>query len=206
MLSVATEVFVAFPQDAGKRVLHPARLLTVRRQMAAIELHEPCDNVPIGTDLWLYYEHHSQFMQQQARITSIMQGDERPTLAIDLRGEPGISEARQCFRVSTRLMELFVEIENENRCPVLDVSLQGLAAIATAAHEAGTIINVAIEFEGQRYFGGCCVQSVLPMRDGRFRYGLHCIDRRLDASGLKRGLGRITERANQRENQSFTSA
>ena len=195
MSTYDAQVYVSRLEEASRRVLHPGRLVGTGHESLTLRLDEPSLDLHAGEVLRFYFQMHERFMVQSARVTAVLPGDEGLSLLLRLEGTAESTESRQSYRVTTQCIELLARVADEDNCPVLDVSLNGLAVLTRRAHEAGNVVSVSFTLLGRPYEGDCCVQSVQPLADGRIRHGLHSIDRRLDTQGLKRGLATAMDAA-----------
>jgi len=98
------------------------------------------------------------------------------TIAIQAVGEPVSAESRQCFRVSTVMSGRTAVLGDEAGCDLLDVSVTGFSVNASEQHDVGDQVPAVHEHDGRRYSGRTSVQSVAAVRDGSYRYGLHCVN------------------------------
>ena len=118
-----------------------------------------------------------------ANITFLMKTDvqafdnPRPqTFVIQTVGDCISAESRQCFRVSTVLSNRTATIGGESDCDLLDVSITGFSVKASKEYAIGEQVDAIHDHDGRRYTGKACVQSIAPLRNGEFRYGLYCVN------------------------------
>jgi len=187
-----TRIFLARPEEVADRVLYAAQLTEVRGRMLSAKLDDEGLDLQVGDAAFLFFEMRNDFVKQPVRIRVLMDSGEAPAAGMEMLGEPVSADGRQCFRVSPQFRSLGVDVDGETGCMLLDVSVSGLACIAATRHRIGDTLRIALPFEGDVYEGPCCVQNIVPLEDGRFRYGLHCVERRISPASLKRGLQRVT--------------
>lgn len=192
MLSKDAEIFVQFPEESAQRILHPAKIRETSEGALTIEFSaEHCAPVA-GKTLILYFEKNQEFMQQPARIEVVFEVGDSPVCAVQPLGEPTSAESRQCFRVSTVTSDLAATFGEENDCKVLDISTTGFSLASEQRIRVGEFVPVAIGYEGDRFEGQACVQSVAAINGGGYRYGLLVINGRDSAGNLPAGLRKIS--------------
>ncbi len=118
--------------------------------------------------------------------------DEPDRVSLTTSGKPVSAESRQCFRVTTVMADLMVDIGHDDRCSMTDVSMTGLSFISDQAYEAGRIVPVRLAHNQESFEGAACVQSIKPLASGKTRYGLYCVEDRADAGNLQKGLNQIS--------------
>jgi hypothetical protein len=82
--------------------------------------------------------------------------------------------------------------EDEGDCSVQDVSLSGLAAIATRKYPVGRCIEIAIPYGDEEYVGQVEIRCVNALDDGKVRYGLLGVFDTAAGRHLQNGLTRMT--------------
>jgi hypothetical protein len=192
MLRPGRECFLHVSQQTDKRELHPANVLerTGENYTAMFEQ----DDVTVATEqtVVVFYEHSREFKQQQGVITQLVTTEPPLTVRFELLGKPVSAEQRQWYRVSTVMTGLSISLGDESNCPLVDVSLTGLAVFATREYHPGQIVPVEIDFDGRQYTGSVSVRSVRTLRQGRVRYGMFGLDDPKLAGNLPAGLKQIS--------------
>ena len=122
------------------------------------------------------------------------QSSDGPPFVLTLKsiGNAVSVETREEDRVSTSGNGLTATIEDEGGCPVQDVSLSGLAAIATRIYAVGQSVEILIPFGGQEYVGQVEVRCANALDDGKTRYGFLGVLDTTEGKNLQGGLTRIT--------------
>jgi len=175
-----------------RRILHPAKVVGLQDDKYTAEVEEQSLPVESGQDILVNFEKNREFMQQSARIESVDESEGRQVITFATTGEPVSAESRQCYRVSTVMMELTAGLGPERGCPVLDVSTTGFSVIAAEDYSIGNLVDASIEFEDQSYSGKLSIQSVRELSPGRIRYGLHCSEAKTSPGDLAKGLQRMS--------------
>ena len=194
-MPVGFELFLQLPCESQDRVLHAGTVLSISEGLIVAEFEESNLALDGGTQLLMYFEHNRKFMKQPATIEeAIVRVDDtaKPAFRIRPMGEPVSSEDRQNFRTSTEFSEVIVRVGNESDCKVFDVSPMGFSFISETRYQIGQILPVVVAFEGKRFSGNGCVQSIRELPAGEIRYGVYCADSRLDPANLMRGLQQIS--------------
>jgi len=185
MLSVDQEVFICIPDVSTQRILHKTHVVAAG-DVITLQLDEPtsCD-LEASQDVLIYFTDKREFMQQPARVEALdTEAEPAPMLNVSTQGEPVSAESRQCYRVSTVLMDLEVEVDSEN-CPLLDISLTGFSFRTAKQYGTGQKLNVRLIHEGRDYVGEATVQSIDELGDD-IRYGCYCVEKA--AGNLMKGL------------------
>jgi len=211
MLSKGTAIFLQFPNEGSRRILHSGKIVECHDGVTAAAVFEE-EKLPIsaGLDLTLFYEWQRKFVQQPARIDAILEAtaqqggdaevvlgtpdDPRPwgiKAALTASGEPVSAESRQCYRVSTAISERYAEIEGE-KCKLMDVSATGYAVMTKKKFEVGSILGGAVTVDGRQFSGLISIQNARDLGSGRFRYGLYCADPKISKGNLKDGLPQLS--------------
>jgi hypothetical protein len=191
MLTINSGLFVRIPGESQQRILHPATLIEANDATFTAETEEDDLTFEAGQEILVYFEYRREFMQQTARIDAVMQSDDaKPVIGFQLLGDAVSAESRQCYRVSTALMNLFATLGADGQCPVLDVSFTGFSVLATGCYDEGEVVDAVLQFENEKFRGRARIQSITQMSPG-VRYGLHCISDNKVGGDLERGLRHI---------------
>ena len=99
------------------------------------------------------------------------------------------------FRVSVVTAGMDARIGNERHCAVLDLSAEGFGVIAHTPFPLGSMIHVAVSYNGQTAFSTMVrVQTVKKRRDGNFRYGFLAPDKKSIARKAMQQLSTTIQR------------
>lgn len=191
--SIPDTLYVQVPDVTPRRVLHPCQVVDGDSAEIVIEATEPLQLVVDGTAL-VYYDERQQFVQQAARVVSIepMSDHEDDGLRITLErlGEPVNAEQRQVYRVSCINVPITASLGQESGCAVVDISATGFGAYSAKPHKVGTTLPAKLHWDDTVQSGTVVIVSARSMDDGRYRYGMRCVD--TQEAGLKRSLVRIS--------------
>ncbi len=192
MLEPGMKMFLNFPNESKKLILHPGTIKEAGACGYTAELEESGLAVEAGQDVFVYYELDRKFVKQAAHIDAAMK--DAPSLAIgfQLTGDIVSAESREWFRVSTALRDLTAEFGPESSCRLLDVSSVGFAVEATERYEIGNTLPVTLHFQGKHFTGKARVQSVLELHGDRFRYGVHSLADKSSGGDLCKGQQQIS--------------
>jgi hypothetical protein len=192
MLASETKIFLNFPHESQRRILHPATVKGVDENGCTAELEEANLSLEAGQDLFVYYNLKRKFVKQAARVDAILRAE--PTLVVGFQtsGEPMSAESREWFRVSTVMANLTAVVGAEAECRLLDVSTMGFAVEASKRYEVGKIVSVTLRYGGDEFSGRARIQSIRPLEGGLIRYGLHAVDDRDSGGNLQRGQQQIS--------------
>jgi len=210
MLSRGADVFVTYGRDADKRILHPAKVLSVSGETYAIQMLGRGLPFTAGTKVIVFFDVNHQFRKQIAEVVAV--SDPRFGLAegdltnlninasnfaglvfgCNLLGQPVSAEERQSFRVCTVVSDIAGDLGLEKKCPLLDVSSTGFSMIGRSRYKISDVIAAVLRHEGAEYKGRAVVQSIKELPGGRYRYGLHCMEDRSSGGTLQKGCQQIS--------------
>ncbi len=210
MLSKGAEVFVTCGRDADKRILHPAKVLSINGTTYALQLHGNDLHIDAGSRPTIFFDLNRVFHKQAAEIVAI--SDPRSGLGQDdaqnlttnadknggivfgcnLVGQPTSAEGRESFRVCTVVANLSGDLGIEKNCPLMDVSSTGFSMIAKSKYKISDLVAAVLRHEGTEYRGRAVIQSIKELPGGRFRYGLHCMSDQISGSNLQKGCQQIS--------------
>lgn len=199
MIRAGDRFYVQIPNQSGKRILHPATVVEHEdsKYIAEVEVSSP--PLEAGNDIIIFFELKKEFMQQSGRIDMIKPSDNPindsqqingPTgtaIGFQLVGEPVSAENRQCYRVSTVMVDLTATLEGEANCHLLDISSSGFSLLSLREHAYGSLVEVTLEYGQNKYSGQARIQNIIEHPRGVFRYGLYGIEDKKVDSELTKG-------------------
>ncbi len=186
MLTKDAAVFIQFHHEQEQRILHRGGVVSVGTTLEAV--YEEDLDLTIDQEVFVYYEERNKFFRHLAKVVEGPKIEEATSsVHVTLLGEPIPAESRECYRASTVMGEITMQIDEETNCKLLDVSATGFAVIAQTELPTGAAVSAKVEFDGSFFEGEAIVQSTTEVREG-YRYGLHChADNKTDGN-LQRGL------------------
>jgi hypothetical protein len=179
-------VFLRLPSGAERELL-PMRVLSVRSHALTAECEDCNVDASAGTEALMFFKDDGPFTRQRIRIDAVMPGEARTVIGFTTLGHPEIADSRRSHRVTAEAAGLFATIGSEERCLLLDVSIEGFAVISSATHRIGDLVAVILHYGNERFKGTACIQSAHALPDGRWRYGLQSVGDRVRGGGLQRG-------------------
>jgi hypothetical protein len=191
MLKTESVIFFNIPDVSDERVLHRAKIITVKENLYTSELEEEGLDLKDEMGLFIYFKLDRQFMRQAARIGSVIENESNTLVEFETIGEPFSAENRQALRISSVGADLKATFGAEENCEVVDISATGFAVYGTKEHAIDSRVEATLTFEGETFKGAVSIMAVVK-RKGRIRYGVHYIDDPKAGTSLKKGLGRIT--------------
>jgi hypothetical protein len=191
MLKTESVIFFNIPDVSEERVLHRAKIMTVKENLYAAELEEEGLDLKDDMGLFIYFKTDRQFMRQAARIGSVTETESNTLVEFETIGEPFSAENRQALRISSVGADLKATFGAEENCDVVDISATGFAVYGSKEHAIDSRVEATLYFEGETFKGAVSIMAVVK-RKGRIRYGVHCIDDPKAGTSLQKGLGRIT--------------
>jgi hypothetical protein len=178
MITIQTPVYLLVPNESNERVLHPGRVLDTSAGDVIVIGFAQKIAPPAGSDVNLFFEHRGKFFQQTGTITAARTGADESdasvaqSIAFRCVGEPVSAESRGSYRVSLVDFAVTARVENDRKCPLVDISPEGLGLITKKNHRLGTAVRVTLAYEDEQLEGHARVQTVRPLKDGTFRCGL----------------------------------
>ena len=187
-----SRVFLSFDLPLGGRVLQPGMVQKIWYGGWTLAFETRHHAVKTGEEKLVYYNRARDFLKQPVLVKA--QSSDGPPFVLTLKsiGDEVSAETRGEDRVSTSGTGLTATLEGEAGCPVLDVSLSGLAVIATRIYHVGRCLKVAIRYEGEEYVGQVEIQCVHALDGGTTRYGLLGAFATAGGRDLQNGLTRMT--------------
>lgn len=189
MLEVGKPVFLQVTDDSEERVLHPWEIIGVNDDTYICEL-DLKEELSLEEDVaaLIYFEDARKFMQQCVRICSITEAESKLKITIETTSDPVSVESRECYRISTLMLDLTVTVADEENCPLLDVSASGMSATTTIPLKLGNEIPVKLSYDGREFSGTVIVQSACELDTGCIRHGFQCVEDRRCSGDLQQGL------------------
>ncbi len=199
MLEKGIIFFICIPEESSsQRVMYPAVITDFSEGIWTAEFKEPQELLHDEQEVLIYCEHNCEFMQQSASIAMVLIDGEAPVFTFTTTSKPVSAESRQCYRVCTVLANIKSNIDGQDGCSVLDISLTGFSASSSKVLQIGSKIPVNLYDCQSTYKGDAIVQSIKEMPSGRRRYGFYCSEIHGIRNGLTEGLRQISARV-QRE-------
>lgn len=205
MLPTGAEVFLQVGEDQAAR-LHPARVVAWSENLVTATF--PDEQLPVvpGQAATLCYDLHGQFLRRGARVDAVMEGEGRLTVGLAMVRSADAADRRESARVSTAIVGLTVDVEGEQGCPLLDVSANGFAAVASVKLDVGQSADVGLLHGGRRFHGQVRVRSAREITPGHYRYGMYCLVNRISGGDLAEGLRRVRDGVLRKQHTHRTSA
>src|SRR5438552_10795041 len=173
MLGNGLAVFIQFPEESGKRILHSGKIVQCNDGAMAAVFEEAKLPLVAGQELTVFYEHQRKFVKQPARIDAILQSSSDPGVvvgtpddprtwgikaALTVIGEPVSAESRQSYRVSTAASDRWAQIGGE-KCKLMDVSATGYAVMTKKFFDVGKTLAGLITVDNQPFTGEVSIQN-----------------------------------------------
>ncbi len=189
MLDTDRPFLLQISDESEDRVLHAGRIIHVQDNLYTGELDEGEEpSLRENESAFIYWEESRTFMQQAARISSIVEDGSKLTICFETMGDPVSAESRECYRVSTLRLGLTVAVGDEDDCPLLDASASGILVTTRSCLKLGDEVPVSLRYEGRQFSGKVIVQSVRDLGTGRIRHGLYAVHDRRSGGNLQQGL------------------
>ena len=201
MLNLEQDVFLQ-PASKSRRLLHPGKVVRIRHQSLTVILEENLASSDITGDdglclkrdqkIFIYFNRQRNFLKQAARIVDVSetateseQDESNNCVRLETEGEPVPAENRESYRVSTVHAELTATFGEIAECALVDISAKGFAVISPQKYTVGQLVTAAPHYEDFQSVGKVCIQSAQALKDGRFRYGVVCVEKNFQAKVQK---------------------
>lgn len=203
-LKPGSRVFLRFDSPSRGRVLQPATVEHVQDDAWTLRFDSRHHAVEIGERQLVYFSKAREFVQQPMIVES--QTSAGPPFVLTLRaiGEPVAAGTREEVRVSTVESGLTAALDDEQGCPVQDVSLSGLAVISARKYPVGRCLEIAVRYGNEEFTGPVEVQSSNSLDDGSTRYGLLGVFDTSQGRALQSGLTKMTLEIQQQRLKRFS--
>jgi hypothetical protein len=192
MLATGSEVFLQVGEGADGRMF-TARVVAWTESLVTAAFTDLELNVAAGQTAWLCYDWDGQFLRRAVRVDAVMDGEDRRTVGLQLVSDANPADRRESARISTAIVGLSVEVNGEVGCPLLDVSANGFAVVASVALEVGQTADVSLIHAAKRFHGQVRVRSATEITPGQYRYGMYCLVHRSAGGDLAEGLRRVRD-------------
>lgn len=169
------------------RLLRSARVIDASLGTFSIEFSSHVIELEEGDELIAFFLGSNQFMQQIVKVVELIEDDGQHFVDLEYIGEPVSAETREFYRATVLSADIAAELGEERDLTVQDVSSTGFAVVSANEFSIGTVLDVAINFEGDLYSGTASVQSIRAFSSKRIRYGM----RALEGGDLADGLHQI---------------
>jgi hypothetical protein len=205
-LKEGSRVFLHFDSPSRGRVLQLGVIHEMRDAGWTLAFEVRHRAVETGEEKLVYYNLGRKFIQQLVLVEAQSSGGPPFILTLKPIGDPIPVETRQEDRISTIGTGLTATLEDEDGCLVHDVSLSGLAAIATQKYPIGRCVEIAIPFGDEEYVGQVEIRCINPLDNGKVRYGLLGVFDTTEGRSLQNGLTRMTLEIQQQRLKSISSS
>jgi hypothetical protein len=189
---VGTRIFLRFDSKPKGRLLAAGTVVSVEGQRWTVDFEPRRQAIEVGEEKLVYYNRGREFLEQTVQLEA--EESSGPASRLILLGidEPVSVGTRSEDRVDTTGCGLEATLAGDSNCPVQDVSLSGLAVIATRAHPVGSRVGIAIRFGDEEFVGEVEVRVSIPLADGRTQHGLLGVFDGAAGKRLESGLTRMT--------------
>lgn len=205
MLATGAEVFLQVGDDEKGRMF-TARVVAWSENLVTAAFTDESLPVSPGQSAWLCYDWSGQFLRRAVRVDAVMDGEDRLTVGLQITSDADGADRRESCRVSTAIVGLTVDVDGEQGCPLLDVSANGFAVVASTPLNVGDTADVGLTYNRRRYHGQVRVRSGREVTAGQYRYGMYCLVNRVAGGDLAEGLRRVRDGVLRKQQTRRTSA
>jgi hypothetical protein len=188
VIGIGDGLYVQIPDESEQRLLYPAKIVGVRGNVYTAEVEEEDLALEDGKQIIIYYENRREFVQQVARIDTVIRTELKAVLGFETTSKPVSAERRQCYRISTVISNLTAKLDSEDACPLLNISATGFSVIAAGGYRLGSVVQATLRYDDQEYTGDVCIVSMRELNKGRIRYGLYGLDDKKHGGNIQKGL------------------
>lgn len=168
------------------------RVLWSNGDLAAVEIEDSTATVAVGNVVSVHFEECHTFLRQMAEIEDVIDREfaDFPTdcsehssgCSVGRRivvfrgfGERKLAENRDCYRVQTKQLNLFLEFGSVSDCEIVDMSQTGFGIVSPEVFSVGDLAKATLPGPDGLTTGIARIQSVRSQSVARFRYGVIAI-------------------------------
>ena len=187
-----SRVFLRFDSPSRGRLLQLGIVREIQDGGWALAFDYRHYAVETGEEKLVYYDKGTQFVQQPVLVEA--QSSDGPPFVLTLKpiGDTVSVESRKEGRVSTSGTGLMATLEGEDGCLIQNVSLSGLAVLATWKYQVGRCLEIEIRYGDEKYVGQVEIQYAHALDGETTRYGLLGVFDTAEGRALRNGLTRMT--------------
>ena len=191
-MAEAKVAYLELPSASGQAVLHPARILESASDRYTATPESTDLAFEVDQQLTVYYYDHREFLKRPAVVKSVDAHDEPAVIEFAYSGEACSAERRGEYRVSAVMAEMFVGLEDETTCELVDISMGGCSVFAKGQYQLGQALKIRLNHEGRAVLGQVIVRGSRSLDSEKTRYGLSAVfDGRSDPR-FKKALRQMT--------------
>lgn len=186
-------VFLEIPSASGQTVLHPAKVhQSTSHSFTATP--ESTDLVfEVDQQLTVYYYHHGTFMKRPAVVERAEDASDGPTaIELSYSGNACSAERRGEYRVSAVMADIFVGLEDEPTCEVVDISMGGCSVLAKGRYQIGQALEITLNHQDQAVVGQVVVRGSRSLGTDKTRYGLAAVSGAQPDYDFRKALRQMT--------------
>jgi hypothetical protein len=127
MLEIGTPIFITVPDESEERVFHHGKVLESDAGTFVAEF-DRLKSLPAGFNVQAYNEVNGKFYRQSAVVKTLSRSESNSVMTFERVGIPVSAERRGSYRVRMLKVSIMGRIGEEQRCPVTDVSPEGLSS------------------------------------------------------------------------------
>ena len=185
-------VYLELPSASGQAVLHPAQVLESANQRYTATPESTDLAFEVDQQLTVYYYARGKFMKRSAVVESVDAPDGPAVIEFSYSGEACSAERRGDYRVSAVMADIFVGLEDEESCEVVDISMGGCSVIAKARHQIGKTLRISLNHHGETVLGQVVVRGSRSVGVDQIRYGLAAVSEGPLGRSFGRALHQLT--------------
>lgn len=141
-----------------------------------VQFSRPWLGVHVDEKIDLHFKHNGRFVCREHHVQRVTEDESGTRLKLlPLGAAPDPCDMRASERIPTVYESMIARLGTEKDCIVLDVSMSGIAVMCGGRFKKDEILEFEMWVREVQYLGSVSVRSVIEVRPGRFRYGLHCL-------------------------------
>ncbi|MCH7632714.1 MAG: PilZ domain-containing protein [Planctomycetes bacterium] len=184
--------YLELPSASGQAVLHPARILESASDRYTATPESTDLAFEVDQRLTVYYYDHREFLKRPAVVKSVDAGDGPAVIEFAYSGEACSAERRGEYRVSAVMADIFVGLEDEPTCEVVDISMGGCSVLAKGRYQIGQALEITLNHQGQAVVGQVVVRGSRSLGTDKTRYGLAAVSGAQPGYGFRKALRQMT--------------
>ena len=175
MLGIGNQALIEIGNGEAGQNFAAGRVVAASRKTFAVEFNRRIA-MEAGQELDVFTTAHGKFFRQGVRVMQLQAEDSKFTATLARVGRPELAERRRSFRISVGGADLFVQIDPQEHCRVLDLGPQGFSAIVPRQLKIGGVAFAQFTHGPYVFSTLARVMTATPLPDGTFRMGFRTLE------------------------------
>lgn len=179
---------ITYAQSAGIQTSTIGLVVKIDVEKMTVEFSET-GKFSRGKPVKLYCKSDIAFLNVTAHVLEISKLPSHETVEFQIIQTEEMEDIRASFRVSVAGAVINATIGEEQNCPIIDISSNGVGVFTSKKHSINDAIPMSVEFANEEFAGIARVCNITAERKHGFRCGLEVLR---SESRLISGLNKIS--------------